>query len=263
MTTSIHSHIDTLSVRALGLTALFAIGGCVHPTVQQPALAVTVLTAQAPHRFKLTEHIPSTVAAEDGVPITFRETVSIVAVSARDSAGGTIWELTVDSTSSVIVARDGVDPKRLTMQLGPVRIESPSRYRAFVSDTRTVALEADGQVIEGSFVVQYPEWSLLLQLQALSFLPRTALTVPVGNARVDTSVSQRRLPSGIWNDTMIVRWSHSTSAFIEGTFVHSERFASDIGRASLQEGMISVRLEPGGSVLETRIEERTRPRERP
>jgi hypothetical protein len=257
------SHIHTLCVRGLELAGLLAIGACFHPAVHQPALAVTVLTAQASHRFRLTEHVPSTVDAVDGVPITFRETVAVVAVSTRDSAGGTIWELTVDSTSSVIVPREGVDPQRLTMQLGPVRIASPSRYRAFIRDMRTVALEADGHASEGPFIVQYPEWSLLLQLQALSFLPRTALTVPVGRARVDTSVSQRSLPSGIWNDTMIVRWSRPTSDVIEGGFVHSERFASDLRRAGFHEGRVSVRLDLGGSVLEARIEERTLLRKRP
>ena len=257
MTTSTRSHIGALSARTLELAALLAVGACFRPAVQQPAHAVTVLTAQAPHRFKLTEHIPSTVSTVDGVPITFRETVSMVAVSARDSAGGTIWELTVDSTSSVIVPREGVDPKRLTMQLGPVRIARPSRYRAFVSDG-AVALEADGEVVEGLFTAQHPEWSLLLQMLPLSFLPRTALTVPLGQARVDTSVSQRRLPSGMWNDTMIVRWSHPTPVLIEGAFVHSEWFASDPDRGDVRDGRVSIRLDPSGAVLEARIDERTR-----
>ncbi len=224
---------------------------------------VIVLTARAPHRFRLTEHRPSTVSGVDGAPMTFRETVSSVTVAARDSAGGTIWALTVDSTSSVIVPADGVDPKRLTMQLGPVQIPGPSRYRAFVRDTHAVALEADGQALVGPFLVQSPEWSLLLQLQALSFLPRTALTVPVGQVRVDTSVTQRRLPSGMWNDSMIVRWSRPTSALIEGAFAYSERFAADTNRGGTHEGTVAVRLDPSGSVLEARIEERTLLRKRP
>ena len=113
-----------------------------------------------------------------------------------------------DSTSSVIVPRNGVDPRQLTMQLGPVWIAEPSHYRAFISDTRAVALEADGQVLQRAFAVQHPEWSLLAQLQPLSFLPSNALTAPLGHAHVDTSVFQRRLPSGLWNDTTIVRWSN-------------------------------------------------------
>src|SRR5438309_3335655 len=96
------SHIYALSM-------LIAVGACTPSMRTTPA--VTVLRAQAPHRYILTEHVPSTVDAIDGHPVTFRETVSIFSVSTRDSAGGTLWELKVDSTSSVIVPRSGVEQR--------------------------------------------------------------------------------------------------------------------------------------------------------
>ena len=233
------------------LLALLLAGAC-RSVARPPAVAAV----HAPLRYKLSESVPSTVAL-GGAAITSRETVSFVTIGMRDSAGGSLWELHVDSTSSVIVPRQDLGARSQTMQLGPVGLRRPKSYRAYVRDGRVMETVTDGKVTAYPFSARNPEWSLLEQLPGLSSLPTDGLPDQVGDVRVDTAARHTPAVSGFVDDTTIVQWT-KTAAAINGTIVRHTSFNTALNLAVIGIGSAHIVLDAGAQVVEARtvMEER-------
>ena len=227
-----------------------------HASSQNSASRAATAAAQLPAHYKVSEHSPATVSA-DGRPITVRVTVSFVTVAARDSAGGSIWELAVDSASSTIIPRDSTDARARRGQLGPIAVLSPTSYRAYVRDRRVIRTEVDRRATFDFFAIENPAWSLLTQLPPFASLPRRELPIRVGESRVDTSASRRLLPSGFWYDTMVVQWGRTPTGAVDGALTHHLQFVGRPARRSDSDGSVHIVLAADGSVVEARIEERS------
>jgi hypothetical protein len=242
--------LRAISIGTLAGTCLFRFGTPAKATTDSAAVA-----ARTPARYRVSEYGPSTVAP-DGRSITMRRTVSLVTVGARDSVGGSIWELLVDSSTSMIVPRDSTNPRTRHMQLGAFTPDYPMSYRAYIRDGRVIKTQVDGQTIHDPFATENPAWSLLTQLPPFASLPRSGLPARI-DARVDTSASQRQLPSGLWYDTLVVEWRRTPAGVVDGTLTHRSQFINSPARRSERLGLVHIVLAADGSVVEARIEERS------
>jgi hypothetical protein len=210
--------------------------------------------------YRLSETLPSTVSTSDGRAITTRQTVSLITVGVRDSSGVSLWELRVDSTSSVIIPRDSLGAQNLSMQLGPVTLRRPKSYRASVRNGRVLATITDGQPADFPFSAGNPQWSLLVQLPALASLPKAGLPDRVGESRVDTTAHRTPLPGGAVDDTTIVQWTRTAVGLVNGAMTHKRSISASPSRTTNGIGSVQIVLDTKADVLEVRskLEERTR-----
>ena len=180
----------------------------------------SLATTPGPLHYKLSETEPSTTNGQRA--LSTHETVSFVTVGMRDSASASIWELFVDSMSNVIVPARGVDTRALKMQVGPIASRRPKSYRTTVRDGHVVETVADGKPTDYASSAQRPQWSLLEQLSPLALLPDAGLPSRVGELRVDTSARHTLVPTGVVDDTTIVKWTRTGADQVRGAVAQYE-----------------------------------------
>ena len=222
----------------------------------------SLATTTGPLHYKLSETVPSTTNGQRA--LSTHETVSFVTVGVRDSASASIWELYVDSMSNVIVPARGVDAKALNMQVGPIASRRPKSYRATVRDGHVVETVADGKATDYPSSAHRPQWSLIEQLSPLALLPDAGLPGHVGETRVDTSARHTLVPTGVIDDTTIVKWTRRGADQVRGAVTQYEIYKCSPAppnvptscpisfSRTIRVGSVKIVLDPGERVLEAR-----------
>lgn len=190
------------------------------------------------------ELVPSVVSGANGRPGANRETASLVSIASRDSAGGVIWSLDVDSTESAVVSADTSGPRTRNR----VGIRRPTSYRAYVRHGRVAATEVDGKPEPFAFNPQEPAWSFVQMLQVVASLPVTGLPGVVGEARTATGVAQKEVPRGILLDSSEVRWTRTGPLSINGTFTTKQMIAAVGGPRTATKGTIEIAFDVDGTL---------------
>ena len=208
--------------------------------------------AQAPMHFTLSETVPSTLSTRDGHAISTRQTFSLVTVGVRDSSGVSLWEMRVDSTSSVIIPRDSLEARQLNMQVGPVGLRQPWSYRANVRNGQVLATMTDGKPTDFPLSDRHPQWSLLVQLPALASLPKAGLPGQVGESRIDTTARHTPLADGGADDTTIVQWTRTAASLVNGAVTHHVNISGKWISATDGVGSVQIVLDADDCVLEVR-----------
>jgi hypothetical protein len=200
-----------------------------------------VAGAQAPVRYRISEIVPATVATADGRPRTNRETISIVTIGSRDSAGGVLWILHVDSTASATVSADTGAPRTSTR----IVIRRPEVYRAYVRGGRVIATDVDFRAEAFAFNPEQPIWSFMQRVQGVAALPVSDLPTSVDERRSAMSVSNRAVPTGMIRDSSTVQWTRTQPTTIAGSLASVMMGPGPRTRAEV-EGTIEIVFDANG-----------------
>lgn len=225
------------------------------------------VNAQAPAKYRYVTTSPGSyaylrdTATGESRPVIVRDNraTSLVSVTSHDSAGGTIWQLAVDSTVNDQVIRDSVYgklapppmPSIFPPPTGPV---APLLYQIVVQSGRpiTTSLGRTTQSKPEPLDSLNPSINLLLRWPGLGLLiPSPALPGNVGGARTDTLITHtvneyRRdttrtnpktgqivnypgSPASDVYDTTLVRWRRTSTDTLDASVVRTT--VSIVGRS--------------------------------